>query len=100
MSEINFTDGEMQLIAATTMMMQRVMSHGAAQHLARQFLKVPIELTRADLSIVATMMGALQREIRRDKVLPGSERMRVIAEAQVIINKIEESLHVRPSTVV
>lgn len=99
-AQLEFDESELQLIAATTMMMQRVMSVGAAQHLARQFMKVPIELTRADLNIVAAMMGALQREIKRDKVLPHPERMRVIRQAQTIINKIEESLHARPPAIV
>lgn len=92
MSEVVLETEEVQLIAATLFMMQRVMgNNGLAQHLARQFLSPVPNFSRADAEVICAALGALQRQIRTDTVLTRGQRESVIARAQTIINKLERS---------
>lgn len=89
-AELNEED--LQLIAATLLMVARLIPNGTAQDISRKFLARPICLTSHDVHVICAALTGMSTAIKEDRVLPHREILRACNHATLIIQKLQRGI--------
>jgi len=73
-------------------MMGRLMSPGLAQHFAAQFLSSEPSFTDAEIEVLCAALGAMSKQIGKDRRVPPTQVKLIQYRAAVIIQKLERGI--------